>query len=468
MISSLLTLFSKIKNNFFFQDMLFFYHYKLIPIMKTFNRDINRQIINIILCDFVDVDKNIENLSKFIIKNLVDVLINNFIFDKDTLPKEDLVNIFEKKKIIIQILLKENQNFVPKIFHLIDSSFNDSSKELLIKMISILEKNDDKNKMIYKNFIGNYVESLIFEIYDTKNKLYEERLISVLYYVTFYFKHLYFIHLYEKILNVSILLLLRYEYKDFITINILKIVNELLDNENLKGKNIDLLNNILYIVAVSYFKQSSINDYLSEYMLKMFYLIIKLQNIDIFEPVKLDIKDFILFNQHYLNYNQKKLEKYYKKLIKVGKNLENVSVIKLIYDHFLKSENENNSLIILKILGLSMNLSFKDFENLNIIEDENSDETEDKYILNDDELLIKIYNRFSKVNIILNYHNVEASSTQAILSLMKIIRYHNKKDLKIKIIQNLYLIIQSINLSQAYYLDIILPFLNMKANTKLY
>ena len=121
MISSLLTLFSKIKNNFFFQDMLFFYHYKLIPIMKTFNRDINRQIINIILCDFVDVDKNIENLSKFIIKNLVDVLINNFIFDKKTLPKEDLVNIFEKKKIIIKILLKENKNFITKILHLIYS-----------------------------------------------------------------------------------------------------------------------------------------------------------------------------------------------------------------------------------------------------------------------------------------------------------------------------------------------------------
>lgn len=53
--------------------------------MKTFNREINRQIINIILCDFVAVDKNGENLSKFIIKNLVDVLINIFIFDKETI-----------------------------------------------------------------------------------------------------------------------------------------------------------------------------------------------------------------------------------------------------------------------------------------------------------------------------------------------------------------------------------------------
>ena len=76
MVSSLLTLFANISNNVFFKDMLIFYHYKLIPMMKTFNKDINRQIINIILCDFVDVDKNIENLSKFIIKNLVDVLIN--------------------------------------------------------------------------------------------------------------------------------------------------------------------------------------------------------------------------------------------------------------------------------------------------------------------------------------------------------------------------------------------------------
>ena len=457
MVSSLLILFANIKNNLFYKDMLSFYHYKLIPMMKYYNKDINIQIINIIMCDFVTIDKNGENSSEYIIENLIDVLINVFIFNKETLPKEDLINIIEKKKIIIQILLKESQNFIKKIFGLIDSSLDDNSKELLIKTISILEKNDNNNKALYKNFLGNYVESLIFEIYDTQSKLFEEKLITVLYYITIYFKHLFFLRLYEKILNISILLILRYEYKDFITINILKIVNELLSNENLKGKNIDTLNNTLYILAISYFKESSINDYLSEYMLKMLHLIIKLQNIDIFEPIKFDIKDFILFNRNNLNYNQKKLEGYYKKIIKIAKNLENVNVIKLIYNHLLKSENENNSLIILKILGLSMTFSFKDFENLNLNEDKSSDETEDKFILDDDELKIKICNKFSRGNMLINYSRVDASSTKAIISLMNIVRYHNKKDLKIKIIQNMHLIIQSINFNQVYYLDIILP-----------
>ena len=60
---------------------------------------------------------------------------------------------------------------------------------------------------------------------------------------------------------------------------------------------------------------------------------------------------------------------------------------------------------------------------------------------------------------LINYSRVDASSTKAIISLMNIVRYHNKKDLKIKIIQNMHLIIQSINFNQVYYLDIILtPF----------
>ena len=457
MISSLLTLFANIKNNLFYKDMLVFYHYKLIPLMKYYNRDINQHIINIILCDFVSIDKNDENSSQFIIKNLIDVLINIFISSKENLPKEGLINIFENKKIIIHLLLNEKQNFIKRIFNLVDSSVYDNSKGLLIKVGSILEQNDNGNKTIYKNFIGNYIENLLFEIYETKSKLYEQKLIGFLYYITIYFKHLYFLRLYEKILNISILLILRYEYKDIITIHVLKIVNELLSNENLQGKNIDILNNVLYILAVTYFKESSINDYLSEYMLKIFYLIIKSRNIDINEPIKFDIEDFIAFNRNYLCYNLKKLDIYFEKITKIMKELENVSVIKLIFYHLLNSENENNSLIILKILGLSMTFSFKDLEKLNLNEDETSDETEDKFIIDDEELKLKIYNKYSQSITVINYSRVEACSTNAILSLIEIVRYHNKKDLKIKIIQNLHLIIQSINYNQVYYIDIILP-----------
>ena len=41
---------------------------------------------------------------------------------------------------------------------------------------------------------------------------------------------------------ICILLILKYDYKDLVTINVLKIINELLSNENIKGKNIDLFN----------------------------------------------------------------------------------------------------------------------------------------------------------------------------------------------------------------------------------
>ena len=457
MISSLLTLFSNIGNNLFYKDMLAFYHYKLIPMMKLYNTKINQQIINIALCSFVTIDKNGENSSIFIIKNIIDALFKIFILNKETLPKEDLINNFENKKIIIQILLREKQVFFRKILDLLDSALFDNSKELLIKLVSILEKNDSDNKAIYKNFIGNYIEAIIFETYNTKSKLYEENLIMVLLYLTTYFSHLFWESLYVKILNISILLILRYEYKDMITINVLKIVNQLLNNENIKGKNISILNNILYILAIGYFKESNINDYLAEYMLKMLYLVIKKQDIDIFKPINFDIKDLILFHKYSLYYNDKKLEEYYEKVRKIIKKIENTSIIKLIYNHLFKCENENNSIIILKILGLSMTFSFTDFKYLNLIDEDNADGTGDKYILQDEELRIKLYNKFSQTSRIIIYPYVDVSNTKAILSLLEIIRYHNKKDLKIKIIQNTNLIIQTISLNQQHYVDIILP-----------
>ena len=457
MISNLLNLFANIKNNLFYKDMLLFYYYKLIPMIKSYNKNINKQIINIAMCDFVNIDKNGENSSEFIIKNIIDAFINLFILNKESLPKEDLLNIFENKNIFIKILLKEKQQFFRRVLNLIDSSLYDNSKEFLIKIISFLEKNDKYSKSVYKNFTGNYIESLIFEIYNTKNKLYEEQLIVILLYLTIYFKHLFFETLYEKILNISILLFLRYENKDFIIINVLKIVNELLKNDNIKGRNISILNNILYIIAVAFFKESSINDYLSEYMLNMLLYIIKIEDIDIFLPIKFDIKDFIFYHRNNLNYNESKLREYYEKLIKIVKKIENINVIQLIYNHLLKCENENSSKLILKILGLSMTFSTTDFKNLNLNLNESSIGTEDKYILEDNQLKIKIYNKFSQNNIILNYPLVDVSGVKAILSLIELVKYHNKKDLKIKIIQNLNLIIQSIQQNETYYIDIILP-----------
>ena len=456
MISDLLTLFSNIRNSLFYKDMLIFYHYKIIPMMKYYNEEINKQILNIVLSPFVTIDKSGENSSIFIIKNIIDAFINIFILNKDTLPKEELINIFEQKEIFIEILLNEKQAFFQKVLNLIDSSIYNNSKELLIKLISILEKKDKDNKSIYKNFIGNYIGAIIFEIYNTQSIIYEENLITILLYLTSYFNHLFWESLYEKVLNISILLLLKYEYKDFITINVLKILNKLLSNENIKGKNISILNNILYILAVGYFKESNINDYISEFMLNVFYLVIKIENIDISKPICLDIKDFILFHR-YINYTDKILEEYYEKLIKIYKKLENIIVTKLIYNHLLKCESEKKSIIILKILGLSMTFSFTDFEKLNLTEEDYSDDTEDKYLLEDDNLKIKIYNKFTHCNMIMNYPSVETSGVKAILSLMEVIKYHNKKDLKIKIILNTSLIIQFIPLNQPYYIDIILP-----------
>ena len=457
MVSNLLTLFANIRNNLFYKDMLIFYNYKLLPMIKCFNIDIKKQIINIVLCNFVTVDKNGENFSEFLIKNILDALFNVFILDDEPLPKDDLINIFVKKKVFIDILLKEKQLFFHKIINLLDSTFFNERKELIIAIISILEKNDNENKSAYKNYITNWVENIIFEIYSTKSKLYEEKSIIVLLYITKYFKHIFFDSIFAKILNICILIILRYEYKDIIVESTLKLVNELLSKEDNKRKNISLFNNILYILSLYYLKFGSINDYLSEYILNMLYNIIKRQNIDILEPIKFDIKDFIYYQSHVLNYNEKKMEEYYKKMLSIYKKLENINIIKMLYNILLQNENENNSIIILKILGLSTSFSFLELEKLNFELDELSNELEDVYNLENEKLKIKRYNKYTRNNIIINYTGVDLVGTKAFLSLMEILKYHSTKNLKIKIILNLNLIIESIPLNQPYYIDIIFP-----------
>jgi hypothetical protein len=57
MISNVLYLFSNINNHIFHKDMFYFYNYKLLPRLKTFENNINNQIISMAQYDFVKIYK---------------------------------------------------------------------------------------------------------------------------------------------------------------------------------------------------------------------------------------------------------------------------------------------------------------------------------------------------------------------------------------------------------------------------
>ena len=461
LISNALNLFSNIKNNLFHRDMFYFFNYKLLPLLKTFQNIINSQIIDITLCDFVKVYNNEENISEFCIRNIIDSLINIFIMNKDILAKDNLINIFQKKKIIIDILLKDKNFFFRKIFNLLNSSLSEQSKELLTKIISILEKNDEE-KGAYIKFITNYIETLIFEIYCSKSVIFEEISISFILNLTRYFKHLFTYDIIEKVINIVILVLTRYEYKDIIIINALKIVSEIL-NEDFKIKNTNkkkyyIESQILYIISLKLLKECNINDSLSEIVLKLLYQIIKKKNIDIYKQKEIDLEKLLSPNENIFNFYGIQIKEAIDKLLSFNKIVQNINVIELLFNHLIKGENYTNSVMIMKILGICGAITPNEFEKLYLLNTENaSEEKSEEFILEDEELQIRRYNKTIRKRMSFNIPYIEPSNTKAVLSLMEILKYFTQKDLKIKIILNLQLLIQSISSNQSYFIDIILP-----------
>ena len=458
MISNVLYLFSNINNHIFHKDMFYFYNYKLLPRLKNFQNNINNQIISMAQCDFVKIYKNDENNTEFLIKNIIDYLINTFILNNDIFYKEELIHIFENKTIIKEIILKEKQFFFPKLFNILESFIKEGSKELLLRIISILEKNDN-NKGIYFRYIRNYIETLIFETNITQGPIFEENSINFLYHLTIYFKHLFTFDIIEKILNISILIIIRYEYKDIIIINAIKIINELLSIETTENNNdIYARNIILYIISLKLLNECNINDYLSEVVLKLLFQLIKKQKIDIYSQNNFDIKNIITSNQNIFKSHGIQIQESLDKLINFNKIIENINLLELLFNHLIKGENYNNSVIIMKIFGISGTISPSELDKIYLLNTENNlNENHEQFILEEDELQIKRFNKDSRRRIILNIPYIEPSNTKAIISLMEILKNYTQKDLKIKIILNLQLLIQSIPSNQAYFIDIILP-----------
>jgi hypothetical protein len=261
-------------------------------------------------------------------------------------------------------------------------------------------------------------------------------------------------------MNISILIIItRYEYKDILIVNALQIINELLTIESIENSKFKNSFDLLFFLCLKLLKECNINDYLSEVVLNLFYQIIKRQNIDIYSQNNFNIQNLISLysNKYNFSFNIKEFDE---KLNNIKTKTEKINILELLFNHLIKSENHNNSTIIMKILGLCGVTSPHELEKFYLIKndsDDNSDINKIEYILEDDELQIKRFNREARKRVTINYPLVEPSNTMAVITLMEILKNYTQKDLKIRIILNLQLLIQSISSNQSYFIDIILP-----------
>ena len=84
LIKCALSLFSKIENEYFFEDMFIFYNEKILPFLFFINDNkVCKKILDIMLCKFIKIYESDQNLSEYIIKNILDSLKNLIFTFKD-------------------------------------------------------------------------------------------------------------------------------------------------------------------------------------------------------------------------------------------------------------------------------------------------------------------------------------------------------------------------------------------------
>ena len=236
-----LTLLSLIPNNLFFKDMFLFLNDKLLPALEVVPNIIYKKIADLLLCDFVKIYQDEINLSEYIFNNIIQSFISSEMDDKGAEIQIYIFQIFSKKEIFVEILLK---NKTSSILRSLGESLlhkGNSIKEKVIKLIYdfILVDND-------KNFFFIYVKKIIFDIifkfYYLNDIIEKENLSYTLYYISKYLIKIFFPSLIVNIMNVAIHLILLEEPKSILILNIYKTVIELLKSDLIK----EVKNNISF------------------------------------------------------------------------------------------------------------------------------------------------------------------------------------------------------------------------------
>lgn len=225
LIKCALSLFSRIENEFFFEDMLIFYNDKILPFLFFINNNkVIKKILDIMTCKFIKIYESDKNLSEYIINNILDALKNVIFTFNDNSIIIYAFNILHQKNIFLELLLNNKKIIFNKFFGMLSSNIvNSDLKEKLVQTIGLLAmKSNDKDYFVI--LIRKNINSLLFSIQNNEDIIQKENNFLLLLYYCTYIKFLFDFNLIEKIMEINIDFLLNNESQGIISMNILKII----------------------------------------------------------------------------------------------------------------------------------------------------------------------------------------------------------------------------------------------------
>ena len=475
LIKSALSLFSRIDNELFFEDMLIFYNEKVLPFLYFINDDkVIKKILDIILCKFIKIYESDKNFSEYIIKKILDSLQNLIFTSKDNSIVLYGFNILHQKKIFLDLILENKKIFFNKIFGMLSSNhINDDLKEKIVQTIGLLSmKSNDKTYFII--LIRKNVNSLLFSIQNNEDINQKENNVLLLLYYSMYVNFLFDFHLMEKIIEISIDLLLNNEYQGIISMNVLKIFCELLNTdiiiEQFAQNNNDKFNEyfqlLLYICIID-IKDGGINTKKTETSLRTLYQIIKIKKIDIYKNFSPQFSKRIpkISNSNIIkDKNENEIYTNNKDDLLKNERGETINLIEILLQNVIKGAVDESLAIIMNIFGLcgtmepikmekyfSKNgLSIYHLEG-NLKEEDSIDDNELKIISSKKKSFIK--NNINEIDL----SSIDPSTSKAVSSLMRILKENSQQEVSSQIVSFLSSIIKVLTINEANLIDIILP-----------
>ena len=473
LISNSLLLFSLIPNNLFYKDMFIFLYEKLLPLLTFVPNKIYKKIFALFSCDFVRIYQDDINLSEYIFFNIGESIISTSLEERNIKTQLYCYKIINKKEEFTEIFTKHKNNSFIKVLGELSSIKDYALKEKYIKEISKLAlKDTDKN--YYYVYIKKNIISLVFKLYHLEDIIEKDNLSYDLYYFTTNLINFFYPTLVVVIMEIANYLILTDDLKSIMIINIFKSVIEILKSNLIKQIKDDIIFkencDLMFILCFDIIRMESIDESKYDLITEIIYLIIKQENIDLFniEEVINRIKKTSIFSPNQNDqYNDRIIinlllpNKVISEKLKIILEKQiNKNVIEFLYRNILNVDNENCVLNTLKIFGLcgaidpnKINNFFNEKNNI-------------KYLLEFDNNYKSIEERGIQIitfnHKLKQYEEMDTSFTdsfniKAVLYCMELLKMNKQQELSLKIISSLNSLIKSIKQKESNLIDIILP-----------
>ena len=471
-ILNALTLFSLIPNQLFYKDMFIFFNDRLLPLLEFAPIKIYKKIIDLLPCSFIKIYQDDVNLSEYIFHNIIESIFTTSLNEQNKKIQIYSFKEITKQEKLMEFCFKKNNLDMLKIFGFYSSINEIMTQERIIKTVSeIALKDPDKN--FYYIYVKKAIYSISFKFYYLDDLIQKENVSFTLYYITKYFVDLFYPSIPVLILDVTNYLILTSDLRSIMMINIFKTLIEIFKSDIIKEVNDNVIFkencDLIFILLFDIMKMESINESQYDVLSELIYLIIKNQNIDIFNvrdiKKRVENSSFLTLKQTRSELKQIKNyfndEKIISKLNFILDKINNKTIIEILYRNILNVENENCVLNTLKIFGLCGAIDPNKIENFF---DGNN---KIKYLLEIennyraiDEKAIQIITFNNNLN---QYVEIDISSlsdpldVKVVLLGLEILKMNKQQELSEKIILSLISLIKSIKSNDSIVVDIIIP-----------